>query len=116
MKLSSLEQAEERYVFLRLCEKDLLGAVSVLRMIRRYKRADVKQALLRDGIVSYARPFSKNRGLLLGDLRLGVPMVPENSRPLHKELMDYRNQVFAHTDIEAFKPRLHRWPLSDATH
>lgn len=110
MRLSSFEHAEERYVFLRLCEKDFLVATSVLRMIRRYTRPDARLALLRDGIVSYARPFSDNRGHLFPILRLGASVVPKSNRPLHKELMEYRNQVFAHTDVEAYNPRLHRWP------
>lgn len=110
MRPNSFEQAEEWYVFLRLCEKDFLDAASVLRMIRRYKKAETRLVLLRDGIVSYARPFSENRGRLIQVLRLAGSIVPKSSRPLHKELMDYRNQVFAHTDMEAYNPRLHRWP------
>ena len=97
-------------MFLRLCEKDFLLAAAVLRMIRRHRRSDVKLALLRDGIVSYVRPFSENKGRIIRVLRLGESIVPVDRRPLHRDLVVYRNQVFAHTDVEAYSPQLGRWP------
>lgn len=97
-------------MFLRLCEKDLLLAMSSIRMIRRYQKMDVKFALIRDAIISYARPFSANRGRIIKKHELDGSFVPSNYKSLHDELIHFRDQVFAHTDIDAYDPKLVRWP------
>ncbi len=68
-------------------------------------------ALIRDAIVSYIRPFSKNRGRIFKKIRLDDCFVPSKHKALHKDLLRSRDQVFAHTDIDAHDPTLARFPV-----
>ena len=110
MIISTQDEAEEWYVFLRLCEHDLDSARSSIRMIKCYREEGVKLALIRDVIISYARPFSKNRGRITEEHRLKDSFVPMEHKALHDDLLRFRDQVFAHTDIKAHDPTLGRWP------
>lgn len=98
-----------QYRFYRLYSVDLDSARYSLRMLRRYRRSDIRFCILRDLIVSYARPFSGNKGPTGGEHSLSVKYVPTKHRPLHSELIDLRRQVFAHTDFTYHDPRLSKW-------
>ncbi|MCK4821657.1 hypothetical protein KA005_38180 [bacterium] len=109
MIIKTQEEVEERYIFLRLFEHDLYLAKSSILMIKRYKKRDVKHALYRDAVISYARPFSKNYGRIKNH-RLDKSIVPTKHKVLHDDLLEFRNQWFTHTDIKAHDPTLVRWP------
>jgi hypothetical protein len=98
----------EQYKFYRLCEHDFDMAIHTLKILRRYKRSDVRNALLRDITVAYAKPFSTNRGAL-SQHSLSLKHVPLPMRGLHKELIDLRNQLFAHTDLTFKNPKVANW-------
>ena len=98
----------EQYKFYRLCEYDFDAALHTLKILRRYKRSDVKNVLIRDITVAYARPFSTNRGEL-SKQNLSLEFVPLPMRGLHKELIDLRNQLFAHTDLIFKNPKVTNW-------
>jgi len=70
----------------------------------------VQYALLRDLVVTYARPFSTNRGRTHKRHKLREEIVPAEMNPLHSELMTLRDQSFAHTDHDFRKPQIARWP------
>jgi len=96
----------ENYYFLRMCSIDLDTALNTIKVLRRYKRLDVKYALLRDLTVTYARPFSTNIGRL-GKHNLSVKKhVPKHFKPLHNELVRLRMEQFAHTDMTFYNPRV----------
>ena len=48
--------------------------------------------------VLYAKPFSNNK--LVG--KLSTKLVPHDSRELHQNIIDQRNQLYAHMDGDAF--------------
>jgi hypothetical protein len=50
--------------------------------------------LVHGAVISYTRPFSKNRPL--GAIR---PRIPGNLRPAHKALRRLRNRAVAHSDL-----------------
>ena len=101
--------AFETYCFLRLYSIDLDTAAKAIPVLRRYKRADVQVALLRDIAVTYARPFSVNRGNEIPKHQLPLTHVPKSARALHKELIDLRNSQFAHTDLKFHDPKVARF-------
>jgi len=109
MIIKTQEEAEERYIFLRLFEHDLYLAKSSILMIKRYKKRDVKHSIFRAAVISYARPFSKNYGRIKNH-RLDKSIVPTKHKVLHDDLLEFRNQWFTHTDIKAHDPTLVRWP------
>jgi hypothetical protein len=96
----------EEYLFLRLYSIDLNTTKHTLRILKRYRRLDVRFCLLRDIVVSYARPFSTNTGVKIPKHHLTKKFIPEHLRPLHKELINARNQLFAHTDLRYRNPRI----------
>lgn len=106
---SRMSPAEfETYCFLRLYSIDLDMAVKAIPVLRRYKRGDVQIALLRDIAVTYARPFSGNRGKLIPRHQLPLSHVPKSARTLHKEVIGLRNSQFAHTDLTFHDPKVAR--------
>jgi hypothetical protein len=104
-----MSQEKEQYHFLRLYSIDLDTAKHILRVLKRYRRKDVRYCILRDLIVSYCRPFSSNKGREIRKHALTKKVVPRELRPLHDELIDLRNQLFAHTDYTYRMPKVLNW-------
>lgn len=100
----------ENYRFLRLYSIDLEMAKQTCDVLAEQDSSDVRYCVLRDLIVTYARPFSANRGRLFKQHRLESDVVPIEMQALHAELVALRDQVFAHTDHDARDPRIARWP------
>ena len=103
------ENQLEHYYFYRLYSIDLDSVKNCLKILKRYSRKDVRYSLIRDIVVSYARPFSGNQGKLLSKHRLPKKLVPKQYRQLHKELIDARNELFAHTDYKYRRPKVANW-------
>jgi len=99
----------EKYQFLRLYSIDLDTALFTIRILKRYRRDDVRFILLRDLAVAYARPFSGNEGRLISKHKLQAKHVPSASKELHKELLRLRNEQFAHTDLKFYNPKVARF-------
>ena len=106
-------QQFEEYCFYRLYSIDLDTVRHSLRMLKRYRRQDVRHSILRDIVVGYARVFSRNKGKLFKKHHLSMKsVVPSDLRSLHSEMLDVRMRTLAHTDYEFRNPRLARWPTS----
>jgi hypothetical protein len=99
----------ENYCFLRLYSSDLNTAIHAIATLKRYRKADVQVALLRDIAVTYARLFSGNRGNEHPKHYLALKHVPSQARALHKHLLDLRNSQFAHTDLKFHNPKVARF-------
>lgn len=99
----------EFYCFLRLYLIDLDTASSIIPLLKRYKRDDVKISLLRDIAVTYARPFSVNKGIKIVNHQLALVHVPKSSRAIHQKLINLRNSQFAHTDLKFHAPKVARF-------
>lgn len=99
----------ENYKFLRLHSVDMDTALSTLKMLKRYRRDDIKVALLRDISVIYSRPFSGNRGKTGKHYLSEKKFVPSEYKDLHDRLLDLRNKQFAHTDAVFHDPKFMKW-------
>lgn len=99
----------EKYYFYRLYSIDLDSTMHALRVLKRYRRKDVRNCLLRDIVVSYSRPFSGNKGEDIPMHILTKRIVPKKLRSLHDELINLRNQLFAHTDYTYRRPKVANW-------
>lgn len=100
----------EKYKFYRLCDIDFDTTLHTLKVLRRYKGLDVRYPLLRDITITYARPFSKNKGKVISNHKLkGKEFVPPKFMYLHTYLIDIRNQSFAHTDLPIRNPKVANW-------
>jgi hypothetical protein len=63
--------------------------------------------------VTYARPFSKNLGRVFRKYVLPAEVVPAAMRDLHAELLNLRDQAFAHSDHDFRNPQIARFPRKD---
>lgn len=104
-----MTQEREQYHFLKLYTIDFDTAKHILKVLKRYRRKDVRYCILRDLIVTYCRPFSGNKGEHISKHTLTVKVVPKELRSLHNELLDMRNQLFAHTDYTYRQPKVINW-------
>ena len=103
------EKLIEQYKFYRLYRMDFEEAIRTLKMMKRYKKKDIRFALLRSFVISYACPFSGNKGKLTKNHILPKKFVPQVKRKLHQELVDLRMQLFAHTDLSFLDPKVANW-------
>jgi len=71
---------------------------------------DLRAALFRDAVVSYAKPFSNNRyrdgskGLCISSNH-----VPKDLKRTHDEVLALRDQLIAHTDMTIQTPRVDKY-------
>ena len=64
-------------------------------------------------LTGLARPFSKNFGRLHARHRLTEEFVQAEQLALHRELLQFRDSAFAHTDHEFRNPSVSRWHDND---
>lgn len=100
---------EEWFVFLNFAQADLGLARRALTHASAEYPPFVQYCVLRDAIVTYARPFKKSQGKFTAALRLPNDYVPEAHLPLHEQMLQYRDKAYAHTDLDARNPQLHCW-------
>lgn len=104
----------EQYKFYRLYDIEFENAIRSLKILKRYKRLDIRYVLLRDISISYTKPFSGNKGFKMSDHQLKTKgFVPSCFLSLHKELVDLRNKIFAHADLTYRNPKVVNWSSGD---
>ncbi len=95
---------------LALAGLSLIDMERVQRNIEYLRDSDdkyLKGVLLRDAVISYAKPFLDNRysdgskGLRISDKR-----VPKELRDVHEEILALRGELIAHTDMTIQRPRI----------
>lgn len=70
----------------------------------------LKSALLRDAVISYAKPFSSNRFRDQSKgLRISDNHVPKELTDAHNEILALRDELIAHTDMTVQKPRIKKY-------
>lgn len=96
-----LTPKQEQYVLRHLSLIDMERAQKSLQKMQETDDPYLKEALFRDAVVSYVKPFTDNRGEhQKKGLRLNQKGVPEKLKSVHKSLEDIRNKLFAHNDLE----------------
>lgn len=108
-----LEFRIREHAFWRMCSTDFNTARHIIKVINRHRRKDVRYYLMAALVVAYARPFSKNAGVGRSHQLGEKGIVPRRMRKLHDELIDRRNQQFAHIDLEYRNPRMVNWGTVD---
>lgn len=64
-------------------------------------------------IVTYARPFSLSKGKEIKKYKLSLKFVQSQKRYLHNKLMDSRNQLFVHTDLQYKNSKVGKWDFGN---
>jgi hypothetical protein len=96
-----LTPKQEQYVLRHLSLIDMERAQKSLAKMQETEDPYIKEALFRDAVVSYVKPFSDNRGEnQRKGLRINQKGIPSKLKNAHKRLEDIRNKLFAHNDLE----------------
>ncbi len=88
---------------------DFESALYTLKVLRRYKKKDVRYALIRDVIVTYSRPFTESKGFNIAKDFCGAKFDDKDMKELHDELLSLRKELFAHTDLTYKNPKVTNW-------
>ena len=113
---------QERYVFYIKATGDIEAALQSLALIPKTDDNYIKAALIRDAIVSYCRPFTRNdtvfphsrtvikkgqkKKKVSKQLWLPHSFVPPRKRVLQRKVMWARNKLIAHSPLKEREPRL----------
>lgn len=104
---------EEKYAFYSFAKDDLKDAYRSLEAMKRYKRGIAISALVKSAIISYSRPFKKCRARDNQYYKLQNDVIPGQYKTLHQKIITYRDQIFAHTDIDLRKPAVTKWKIEN---
>jgi len=99
---------EEQYVFYRMALSDIQSAKRVCDLALKQTDNELKYSMIRDAIVIYCRPFSRCNGKF-GSHKLDKHISDQLDLSIHRRLIQWRDQIIAHSDIDVRDPKLHCW-------
>mgnify|MGYP003387689603 CR=1 FL=1 len=104
-----MDNFEDEEVFrLVLFKKDFLEAEKYFLESKKIPEKFVRDALIKMGIVCYARPFMGNTGIHKEVRKYSYPVkvVPDELIWLHEMFMDYRGNFIGHSNFKTLKPNI----------
>ena len=101
------KSAKQSYVFHHLTLIDMERVIHSLDRLQKYEDAHTKEALFRDAVVCYAKPFSGNLGMSGKRMEnMNQLFVPVQHVASHEEVLKLRNKLFAHVDLDLQAPNV----------
>lgn len=101
-----LTSNQEQFVFRHLSLIDMERVQKSIEILESTEDKYFKEALFRDAVVSYIKPFSDNCGeKVKRGLKLKEKCVPKSLMSFHREIVKIRNQLFAHNDLAKQQPK-----------
>ncbi|MDH5571500.1 MAG: hypothetical protein OEY89_07025 [Gammaproteobacteria bacterium] len=99
---------DEEMIRIILFRKDFTEAVRYFDQSRHIDEKFVRDALIKMGIISYAKPFMKNTGIHkeVKNYRLPSSIVPEDYLWLHEMFLNYRGNFISHSSFKTMQPSL----------
>ena len=95
-----MNSEEEIYLHYFVCVKALNDAWVILKTIRENPEGGhLVSPAFSFALIEYAKPYKESRGNVKWRNALDATHVPSDMLPLHQELLDWRDQVLAHTDM-----------------
>jgi len=111
------DHIEERYIFYWLAMVDMDRVLKCISYIESLEDDFLKDAMVRDAVVSYMRPFSGNEGIhQRKGLKVPTSSIPANLKSQHTEIETYRQKLFAHMDISFQSPKLECYEINGKKH
>lgn len=108
---------EEGYVLRHLACIDMARTLRSLDYLNELKDEYLREALFRDAVVSYVKPFSDNKGVhTKKGLKINEKGVPKELKAAHTEIVGIRNELFAHMDIKRQMPQLDVYEIDGEKH
>lgn len=108
---------EERYVLSHLSLIDMERVARSVEYLATAVDEHLREVLFRDAVVSYAKPFSDNRGVFAKKgLRISEKGIPQQLKAAHLEIIRIRDKLFAHMDLDMQKPQLSHFEINGEMH
>jgi hypothetical protein len=101
-----VNKQEEQYVHFVSCTDSLNSAWRILREIKVSPGNSLIGVAFQSAVIEYAKPYATSFGIT-GRHKLDDKYVPSAHRDLHKQLIDTRNQILAHSDLTVMEAKLH---------
>lgn len=90
---------EEQYIHFVSCIQNLNEALRILKIIKQQSGNPLIGPAFEFALIEYSKPYTKSRGNLKYYHSLGVEDIPQEYHKLHKEILDARDQIHAHSDL-----------------
>jgi len=108
---------EERYVLSHLSLIDMDRVSRSIDFLSTTVDEHLREALFRDAVVSYAKPFSDNRGVFTKrGLRISDKNIPSDLKAAHLAIIRLRDKLFAHMDLDVQTPELNHFEINGEMH
>jgi hypothetical protein len=101
------DATKEQFVLHYLALIDMERAIRSLEYLETVTDVHIREALFRDAVICYAKPFSGNRSISGNrKLRVSESFVPPELSASHTEVLGLRHQLFAHMDLDRQAPNV----------
>jgi hypothetical protein len=100
---------EENFIHFVSCIKWLNTAWWILSEIKaeQGKGNQLAGAAFRFALIEYCKPYKNSRGTTRKNFKLDMLYIPTHLHPLHKRIVDSRDQIHAHSDLKVTDAKLH---------
>ncbi len=109
---NSFEKLTEELCFYLLYSSNIDEALQTYELLDSCDNNNIRWRLIVFIVICYIRPFSGNEGFTQKQHKLPMKFVPKQYHSIHKQFIEYRNCVFAHTDVVYRQPKLSRIGMS----
>ena len=108
--------SKDKYVLHLLALVDMDSARQSLDHLDQVNDEHLRCVLFRDAVICYAKPFSDNKGLQTKNLKISEKGIPKELKSAHREIIDLRNKLFAHMDLDKQNPKIEQYELNGENH
>lgn len=97
---------DEEFARIILFRLDFENAIKYFENSKNIEDKFIRDALIKVGIVTYAKPFMVNTGIHkeVNRYRLPKSIIPDNFIWIHEILMNYRGNFIGHSNFKTIKP------------
>ena len=110
-----MTEQEEVYVHFVSSIENLNKAWRALQNIIQNRESPLVGAAFQYALIEYSKPYKTSRGNAKKNHKLDNTHVPDEHKALHKRILDFRDQVNAHTDLTIKEANLIVARLSDGS-
>ncbi|CAD5374680.1 hypothetical protein RA210_U680001 [Rubrivivax sp. A210] len=99
------DASKELYVLHHLTLVDMERVARSIQYLSTVTDKHIREALFRDAVVCYVKAFSSNNGIKgKRGLRISNAFIPSALIDAHDQILDLRNKLFAHVDLDNQAP------------
>jgi len=101
-----MTEQEEGFIHFVICILALNNAWRIFTTLLEESGNRLFASSFRYALIEYSKPYRESRGEVKKKRRLDVSYIPQKMLPLHKRIIDARDQIHAHTDLNVLDAKL----------